>query len=1141
VRGKKIAAGGVAAPFFPPAFNSMSLEHVVKTNMKTLVCTLVLPLAVLCSLDTARAQNATLTANPPQVTFNTQNGVTTPAQSVQVSSSISPVSVNVTAFSTNNWLKVTPSSGATPLTLSLSVGSGAPTVGTDVGFINVAGPGSSSLTIPVVLNANSNGVSSLSASPNSLSFNFGAGATVPASQTVTVSSNTAGLTNFTVTPITNGGGSWLTAFPTSGTLPGSFQVTVNPGALSGSGVFNGAVAINAPGTTGIEVPVLVTIAGTPALNVSPNNLSFAFQIGQAAPASQTLSVTSSTGANLSFTATAQTTSCGNNWLVVSPTQGATPSTLTVQINTSGLSAGTCTGTINISAPGASNPSVMVNVSLLASTNPLLLVPTTGPTFNYQIGGTVPAAQNIQVTSSSTALNFTASAAPANNGPNFLAVAPLNGTTPQALSLTLNPTVVASLGPGTYVENVTVTSAGAGNSPQTFPVTLVVGSNAVLTTSASSLNFNFQVSQSTPQNQTLTIGATGAPLNFQVATATSSCSNFLSATPATGNTFGNQNQVVVSVNTTGLTTAQVCNGTITLTVPGSSAPPLVIPVTMNVSTTALLNVSQASINVTALQGGGATQQAVSVTSTDPGAQLPFTATAATNPPGLTWLTVTPNSGNTPNNLQITINPANLGVGTYTGTITVSSTTAGVPAQTINVTLTVVASNASATPTSVTFTQTVGGPVPASQMVQISGVPSGATIGVLNTTLNGSGWLTATASGNTVTITANGTQLPQGSYAGVVTVIVPGAGNSPLYIPVTLTVGAAPSLSLSSSTLNFSAQLGTTISGSQTVQVTSTGANVPFNAAFTPGTGGAFATVTPASGTTPGTLTIALNPAVINTLTAGSYSGTVNVSSPNIAGSGQSIKVNLTLAAGTTPAITSINNAASLQPVNAVAPGEVVSIFGTNLGPATPANGTQFTLTPQGTVPTTLAGVTVMFNNVAAPLLFVNQTQINAIVPYEMASFSTATVTVQFAGSTSATLQVQIVPTQPAIFSLSQGGSGQGAILNSNATVNGTNNPAAKGSIISIYATGEGQIVPAGTTGCVTPGVQPFPKPVATPINVTIGNLPASVSYAGEAPTLVCGVMQINAAIPASVGSGPQPIVLTVGTASNTQQNITVAVQ
>lgn len=1095
--------------------------------------------ALLCSLDTAQAQNTTLTANPPQLTFNTQLGALTATQSVAISSSVSPVSITATAYSDNGWLQVTPGSGATPLALTVSIGNGAPGSGTDVGFINVTGPGGSSVTIPVTLNANSQGLSSLSATPNALSFNFISGSTVPETQTVTVTSNTSSVTSYTATPIINGGGNWLTAVPNSGSVPGSLQVSVNPAAIKGSGTFNGAIAINPPGTTGISLPVLVTIAGTPTLQVTPSTLSFAFQIGQTGPAAQTLNVASDTGANVSFTAAAQTTSCGSNWLVVSPTQGATPSTLSVQINPSGLTNGMCTGTVTVSASGTTNSSVTVNVSLLASTNPLILVPTTGPTFNYQLNGTVPGAQNVQVTSSSSALSFSAAATPPSGAPNFLTVSPSSGTTPQALSLMLNQAILATLAPGTYNETVTVSSSGAGNSPQSFPVTLIVGSNPVLISTAASLNFNYEVGKSQPQSQTLTLSSTGAPLNYQASTATTNCNGFLSATPATGNTFGNTDQVVVSVITTGLTTSQVCNGTLTLSVPGSTAAPLVVPVTLNVSTTPLINISQSSINVTAMTGTGPTQQTVSLTSTDSTAQLPFTATAATNPPGLTWLSVTPNSGNTPSNLLVTINPVNLSVGTYAGTITVSSTAMNVPAQTIAVTLNVVASSAAFTPTAgLSFTQTVGASAPPSQNVQITGVPTGATIGVSTTTLNGSGWLMATAAGNTVMVSTNGTSLSQGTYAGVVTVFVPGAGNSPLYVPIMLTVGAAPTLSVSTTSLNLTAQLGSTINGSATVGVSSSGTNVPFTAMFTPTTGGAFATVSPASGTAPANITIALNPAVVSTLAAGMYTGTVTVSSPNIAGGNKTVTVNLTVSGSSGPAITSLVNAASFQPSNSVAPGEIITIFGTNLGPATPVG---LTLTSSGTVPTNLGGTMVMFDTVAAPLTYVSATQINAIVPYEVASRTTSNVTIMNNGITSANFSVQIVPTAPAIFSSGMNGSGQGAILNQNSSVNGSSNPAAKGSVIQIFATGEGQIVPAGTTGCVTSATPPFPTVLATPVTVTIGGQPTTTSYVGPAPALVCGALQVNAIVPASVASGNQSILLTVGTANNSAQNVTVAVQ
>jgi uncharacterized protein (TIGR03437 family) len=252
------------------------------------------------------------------------------------------------------------------------------------------------------------------------------------------------------------------------------------------------------------------------------------------------------------------------------------------------------------------------------------------------------------------------------------------------------------------------------------------------------------------------------------------------------------------------------------------------------------------------------------------------------------------------------------------------------------------------------------------------------------------------------------------------------------------------------------------------------------------------------------------------------------------------VNLALAAGSMPVISALENGASLQPTNMVSPGEIISIFGNNLGPTAPVS---FALTASGTVPTNTGGVSVMFNNVAAPILYASATQVNAIVPYEMASFTSANATVQFSGSTSANFQVQIAATQPAIFSLSQGGSGQGAILNQDNSVNGSTNPAPAGTVIQIYGTGEGQIVPAGTTGCVTSTKPPFPVPVPKPISLMIGGVPvpaANIEYAGEAPGLVCGVIQINAVVPATLSSGAQPIVLTIGNNTNSAQNITVAV-
>jgi uncharacterized protein (TIGR03437 family) len=273
-----------------------------------------------------------------------------------------------------------------------------------------------------------------------------------------------------------------------------------------------------------------------------------------------------------------------------------------------------------------------------------------------------------------------------------------------------------------------------------------------------------------------------------------------------------------------------------------------------------------------------------------------------------------------------------------------------------------------------------------------------------------------------------------------------------------------------------------------------------------------------------------------LAAGTYSGDVQVASGT--GAIQTVKVTLVVSATGTPVVLAIVSGASLQP-GAVSPGEIVTIFGNSVGPVSPGTGTTFNPSG-GTVATTLANVTVTFNNVPAPLIFVSPGQINAIVPYEVAGLTSVPVVVENDGTPSTAFPVSVTAVTPAIFSLTDEGSGQGAILNSDASVNGSANPAAPGSIISIYATGEGVLVPMGTTGCISGSTLPLPMPLAA-VSLTIGGQPVtSIEYAGEAPDSVCGLLQINATLPSSLAPGAQPVVLTIGSSSNSNQGITVAV-
>jgi uncharacterized protein (TIGR03437 family) len=356
--------------------------------------------------------------------------------------------------------------------------------------------------------------------------------------------------------------------------------------------------------------------------------------------------------------------------------------------------------------------------------------------------------------------------------------------------------------------------------------------------------------------------------------------------------------------------------------------------------------------------------------------------------------------------------------------------------------------------------------------------------------------------------------------VITVIVPGVSNNPLYVPVTFTVGGAPLFTVTPSAVSFTYQQSTTLPPSQIIQLASSG-NLQFNAVTVPGTAGGpiFITVTPSSGTTPTNVSVSLNQQVVATLAPGTYTDIINLSS-SLTGPTQPVIVTLILTPPPLPTINAVLNSASLL-AGPVAPGEIFTIFGLNIGPATPIG---LKLTANGMVATTLGTTSVTFNNVAAPLIYVSANQINAIVPYEVAGSTTANVVVSNAGATSAAFQVNIANASPAIFTFGQNGTGQGAILNQDNSINGPANPAARGSVIAIYGTGEGVVTPAVPTGSVTS--PPFPKPIL-PVTVTIGGVPAVTNYAGEAPSLVAGVLQVNAVVPANIAAGNQTVIVSVG--------------
>ena len=204
--------------------------------------------------------------------------------------------------------------------------------------------------------------------------------------------------------------------------------------------------------------------------------------------------------------------------------------------------------------------------------------------------------------------------------------------------------------------------------------------------------------------------------------------------------------------------------------------------------------------------------------------------------------------------------------------------------------------------------------------------------------------------------------------------------------------------------------------------------------------------------------------------------------------------------------------SLTANGTVAPGEIFTIYGTALGPDAPMpaqiNG--------GAVATALGGTRVLFDGLAAPLLWVQSSQINAVVPFAIQASFTA-MTIERNGVTYGPWKLPVAPAVPGIFTIDSSGNGQAAVFNQDGTINSPSNPARKGSVIVIYATGAGLMDPPMADGAIAPLSLPLPKP-RLGVAVRVGGFDAAVQYAGAAPGLVAGAIQVNALVPDGVPVG-----------------------
>ncbi len=236
----------------------------------------------------------------------------------------------------------------------------------------------------------------------------------------------------------------------------------------------------------------------------------------------------------------------------------------------------------------------------------------------------------------------------------------------------------------------------------------------------------------------------------------------------------------------------------------------------------------------------------------------------------------------------------------------------------------------------------------------------------------------------------------------------------------------------------------------------------------------------------------------------------------------------------PIVGAVTNGAS-NLAGPIAPGEIVTIYGLNLG--APQVG-QCLYGASGLTDTALNGTQVFFNGTPAHLIYSSATQAATIVPYSI-SGSTAQVSVAYQGEASGAVTVPVAASAPAIFTADGTGKGQALAFSQSGAgySNSAAHPAEPGDVITLFATGEGQTSPPGIDGSLAS--TPLPRPIL-PVTVTIGGQTAAPQYAGGAAGYFAGLMQIDVQIPAGVAPGNAvPVLIQVGSAVS-QAGVTIAV-
>lgn len=510
---------------------------------------------------------------------------------------------------------------------------------------------------------------------------------------------------------------------------------------------------------------------------------------------------------------------------------------------------------------------------------------------------------------------------------------------------------------------------------------------------------------------------------------------------------------------------------------------------------------------AVSSGNPAPQTISLTGA-PGALWVAVASATG---GRNWLRIDSDGGRLPALIGVSISTDGLTPGFYAGRVSIAS---GNTQRDVGVSLNLASPPGPAlelSPARLSFTSLAGGSAAVTGSLSLSGTAGLAWSATASA--QGGDWLRVVPSSGTLPATLNVILSPAGLsvqiHSGTIRVSAAGLTRE---TAVALEITAQPKLTVDPAGVLLTAQAGSAAPGCANVKI---GALADAAVEWTARAGAPWLSVSPPSGRSPSVLGICASPAG---LIAGDYSSSVSIAAAAPA-VGESLAVSFAVTPPVAVAEGGVVNAASLAAGQPVAPGAILSVFGTNLAAKVES-------APGFPLPLELGGSRVQIGGLTARLLYVSPEQINLVAPAQLGSLagSATTLTVYQDRLASPPARVRVAAAAPGVFTLLRQGAGAGAVTHADGSVVSRLAPVAAEETVLIYLTGLGRLEPPIAEGAAAPA-QPLSR-AAEPVRVLVDGEAARVEFAGASPGF-SGLQVVAATLPARLARRYPEIVVEAG--------------